>query len=69
MKFRFYIAFPLLILSPNVFAYVGPGMGGGVIIAILGFILAIFLAIFGILYYPLKRAFRNRKKKVNKEKK
>ena len=69
MKIRFYIIFPLLILSPQIYAYVGPGMGGGVIIATLGVVLAIFLAIFGILYYPLKRAFKSLKKKINKEKK
>jgi len=30
------------------------------------FIAAIFLAFFGILYYPVKRAIQNRKKRNNK---
>ncbi len=44
------------------FAYIGPGMGGGVIAAIFGLIAAFFLGLWGILYYPLKRAFKNKKK-------
>ena len=43
-------------------AYIGPGMGGGVIAAIFGIIAAFFLGLWGILYYPIKRAFKNRKK-------
>ncbi len=45
------------------FGYIGPGMGGGVIAAILGLIAAFFLGLWGILYYPIKRAFKNKKKK------
>ena len=49
-------------LSP-LFAYIGPGMGGGVIAAIFGIIAAFFLGLWGILYYPIKRALRNKNKK------
>ena len=49
-------------LSP-LFAYIGPGMGGGVIAAIFGIIAAFFLGLWGILYYPIKRAFKNKQKK------
>ena len=49
-------------LSP-LFTYIGPGMGGGVIAAIFGIIAAFFLGLWGILYYPIKRAFKNKKKK------
>jgi hypothetical protein len=52
----------LLIISSPIFAYVGPGMGGGLIAAVLGVIGAILLALFGILYYPIKRMLKNRKK-------
>ena len=52
----------LLIISSPVFAYIGPGMGGGVIAGILGVVGAILLALFGILYYPIKRMLKNRKK-------
>jgi O-antigen/teichoic acid export membrane protein len=42
-------------------AYLGPGMGGGVVAAIVGFFAAILLGLWGILYYPIKRALKNRK--------
>ena len=38
-------------------------MGGGFIAAIFGIIAAFFLGLWGILYYPIKRAFKNKKKK------
>ena len=56
-SFLFYISFQF-----TLFAYIGPGMGGGVIAAIFGIIAAFFLGLWGILYYPIKRAFKNKKK-------
>ena len=56
-----FISIILFNLSP-LFAYIGPGMGGGVIAAIFGIIAAFFLGLWGILYYPIKRAFKNKKK-------
>jgi hypothetical protein len=56
--------FLLLFLFPlPAYAYIGPGMGGGIIAIIVGFFAAIFLALWGILYYPIKRALKNRKNK------
>ena len=55
--------FSLFLISLPSYAYIGPGMGGGVIMAIIGFFAAIFLALWGILYYPIKRALKNRKDK------
>jgi hypothetical protein len=52
----------LLIISTPASAYIGPGMGGGVIAAVLGVVGAVLLALFGILYYPIKRMLKNRKK-------
>ena len=57
-----FISLTLFNLFP-LFAYIGPGMGGGVIAAIFGIIAAFFLGLWGILYYPIKRAFKNKKKK------
>tara|TARA_B100001057_G_C22336920_1_gene751747 strand:- start:40 stop:228 length:189 start_codon:yes stop_codon:yes gene_type:complete len=58
------ILFLSLILLPMfTFAYIGPGMSGGVLAAILGFIAAFFLALWGILYYPIKRMLNKRKDK------
>ncbi len=50
--------------SSSLFGYIGPGMGGGVIAAIFGIIAAFFLGLWGILYYPIKRALKNKKKKA-----
>lgn len=48
------------------FAYIGPGMSGGIIAAIFGMIAAFFFGLWGILYYPIKRAFKNKKRKRKK---
>ena len=45
----------------NAHAYVGPGLGVGSIIAVIGIIGSIFLGLFAILYYPIKRFFKNRR--------
>ena len=46
------ISLLILISFSPMYAYIGPGMSGGLIATIFGFIVSIFLAIFGILYYP-----------------
>ena len=53
-----------------IFSYIGPGMAGGAIAAIFGLIAAFFLGLWGILYYPIKRAIKNRqiKKKTSSKK-
>ena len=53
----------LFLISFPSYAYIGPGMGGGVIAAIVGFFAAILLGLWGILYYPIKRALKKRKDK------
>ena len=53
----------LFLISMPSYAYIGPGMGGGAITAIIGFFAAILLGLWGILYYPIKRALKNRKDK------
>ena len=52
----------IFIISIPLYAYIGPGMGGGVVVAVIGFFAAILLGIWGVLYYPIKRALKNRKK-------
>tara|TARA_B100001093_G_C26828331_1_gene1015035 strand:- start:1293 stop:1454 length:162 start_codon:yes stop_codon:yes gene_type:complete len=44
-------------------AYIGPGMAGGVLASIIGLIVAIFMIIIGVVYYPIKRSLKERKKK------
>ena len=47
-------------------AYVGPGIGAGVILATLGVIFAILASIFGIIWFPVKRFLKNKKTKKKK---
>lgn len=52
----------LILAAPDTaLAYVGPGLGVGAIAAFLGAVLAVLLAIVGVVWYPLKR-FLNRNK-------
>jgi len=53
----------LFVVSLPSYAYIGPGMGGGVIAAVIGFFAAIVLGLWGILYYPIKRALKKRREK------
>ena len=65
--FEFLMIFYIFSSTTPLFAYIGPGMGGGVIAAIFGIIAAFFLGLWGILYYPIKRAFKNKIKKKKKK--
>lgn len=52
------VFFTLLAVSCPAFAYVGPGMGAGAIGVIVGLVGSIFLALFSVFYYPLKRRYK-----------
>jgi len=57
----------LVLMAPDqADAYVGPGLGAGTIGVILGIIGSLFIALFAIIWYPLKRLFK-KKKKQNQE--
>ena len=66
-NYNLFLISVIFLISLPAHANVGPGMAGGVIAAVFGFIAAFFLALFGILYYPIKRAIQNRKKRNNKD--
>ena len=53
----------LFLISLPSYAYIGPGMSGGVFAAVVGFFAAVLLGLWGILYYPIKRALKKRKDK------
>ena len=53
----------LFSISLPTYSYLGPGMSGGVIAATIGFFAAVLLGLWGILYYPIKHALKNRKDK------
>lgn len=54
----------LILLSAPAHAYIGPGMGAGVIASILGVIASVFLSLFAIIYYPIKRVLKKRKNRA-----
>lgn len=52
----------LIIIFPNYAnAYIGPGLGAGTIGVILGIVGSLFIALFAIIWYPLKRLFKKKK--------
>jgi hypothetical protein len=51
----------LLTAAASAEAYVGPGMGLGVIGAAFGLIAAVFLALVGMVWYPVKRLIRGKR--------
>lgn len=57
-----------LVLQPTVAqAYIGPGLGVGVISAVLGFLASLGMAFVALLWYPVKRLFRKRKQSVARQ--
>ena len=64
------ISILITLIGSSAHAYIGPGMSGGIIVATLGIVFAIFAVLLGILYYPIKRFLKNRKQKSinNKQK-
>ena len=56
------VALGVLVAVPGIAdAYVGPGLGVGAIAAFFGAVLAVLLAIVGVVWYPLKRLLNRRK--------
>ena len=55
----------LLFLAEPALAYIGPGASVGVLATVMGILVAISLALFAILWYPIKRLLR-RNSKPNK---
>ncbi len=48
----------LLVFPSQVYAYMGPGLGLGVIGVVFGVLFSVLLGILGIFWYPIKRLFR-----------
>lgn len=57
-KVVYCILFILVIFPINAHAYIGPGVGTGVIGVVIGILTAFFLALAALVWYPLKRLFK-----------
>ena len=60
-RLSFFLATLAAILPSMAHAYVGPGLGIGVIVTVLGVIGAGLLAIVSFIYFPIKRMRKKRK--------
>jgi len=56
-------AFALAAAATPAAAYIGPGLGLGVIASIFGAIAAFFMMLAGLIWYPVKVMLRKRKEK------
>lgn len=61
MKKSIVLSAGLILMPAFAHAYIGPGVGAGAVAALFGVIGSIFLALFAVLYYPIKRAMKKRK--------
>lgn len=68
-KIQFIFVILILLAIPSYSeAYVGPGLGLGVIGAVIGVIAAVFLAFVGMLWYPIKRFILRNGSQSNQDK-
>jgi O-antigen/teichoic acid export membrane protein len=54
----------LCLHSQAAFAYVGPGLGAGTVAVVLGILASIAMAFFAVLWYPIKRLFKKKKRTI-----
>lgn len=62
MNLRMTLCCLTLLIAVPCHAYVGPGLGAGVLTAIAGIVVSVLAAILAVVYYPIKRALRKKKK-------
>tara|TARA_B100001093_G_scaffold226002_1_gene216557 strand:- start:2010 stop:2228 length:219 start_codon:yes stop_codon:yes gene_type:complete len=55
------ISFIFFLTTSSSYAYLGPGVGGGIIAATIGVIVAILAALFGLIWFPIKKLLKKRK--------
>lgn len=64
----FTLVFLILVIATGpAAAYIGPGLGAGTIAVVLGIIGSVFLALFAIIYYPIKRILRKKKQSARSD--
>ena len=67
--YKLILSILLVIFPTSSFAYLGPGMGGGILAATVGIVIAIFAALFGILWFPIKRLMKKKKSQQEEQQK
>lgn len=60
-KFLSLALLALILQTQAAHAYIGPGLGLGTIAVVLGVIGSVFLAVFAVLWYPIKRMLKKKK--------
>jgi len=58
-----FVLLVIIFLPLPALAYVGPGLGLGMIGAALGFLFSVVLVLFGIIWFPVKRIIKYIRKK------
>jgi hypothetical protein len=54
-----HVCLALIVLAPlTAQAYIGPGMGAGVIGTVLGILAGILMLVVGIVWYPIKKLYK-----------
>jgi hypothetical protein len=63
-KHIFYLLSAGFLLYPQVaLAYIGPGLGSGAVVAVLGTLAGLLMLVVGVVWYPIKRLIRRFKSK------
>ncbi len=68
--FCFMIICLLVLAASSAQAYIGPGIGAGVLSVVIGFIASIFLAFLALFWYPIKKLIKKiktRKSQIDTE--
>ena len=60
-RLKYLAILPLLLAAAPAQAYIGPGVGGGAIAAVLGVLASIAMAFVAVIWYPIKRLVKKRK--------
>jgi hypothetical protein len=54
-----HVSIALVVLAPlTANAYIGPGVGAGVVATVLGILAGIMMLIVGVVWYPIKRLYK-----------
>ncbi len=56
----------MILLSSQAFAYIGPGAGIPIIGSLLGMVVTVVLVIAAILFWPIRKILKKKKKNQNK---